>query len=239
MQFTRLSLLVASLLVCCRCTSGDPTNNQQSKPQPQAATTFSPSAPQTLQLAVVTKSLANGLAVEGHTNLPDGTELMLSVQRGPVLGGAKEFVQNGAFQDNIYPNDGKPIPSGTYRVEVSTPLGDIQPAGIKEQLGSNYEAITGPLLVKDEVSGGRIIDYTTKAHIGGAADPRADERARKVAYREHEAYSEKACRSNPDAVEHLTGTVMPPEKRAESIGKCLKMMAQSREELEREGLIQR
>jgi hypothetical protein len=226
-------------MASCGGPSGDPANSQQGAPQPEAATTFSPSAPQPLQLTVVTKQLANGLRVEGRTNLPDGTQLMLRLQRGPVFGGDKEFVQNGRFQEDIYPKDGKPIPSGSYDVEVSTPLGDIQPANIKEQLGSDYEALTGPFLVKDEVSGGRIIDYTTKAHIGGAVDPRADEEARKAAYREHEAYSEKACRSNPDAVEHLTGTPMTAEQRANSIRKCLNTMAQSREELEREGLVQR
>lgn len=239
MQFRRLSLLAATILASCDGPAGDPANNQQSEPQAQASTTFSPSSPQPLELTVVTKPLTNGLRVEGRTNLPDGTQLMLSLQRGPVLGGDKEFVQNGRFQEDIYPKDGKPIPSGSYDVEVSTPLGDTQPANVKEQLGSNYEALTGPFLVKDEVSGGRIIDYTTKAHIGGAADTRADEQARKAAYREHEAYSEKACRSNPDAVERLTGTAMTAEQRVNSIRKCLNMMAQSRKELEHEGLIQR
>src|SRR4051794_1537377 len=99
MQFRRLSFLVAPLLVSCGGPSGGAADNKQSDPQPQTATIFSPTAPQPLQLTVVTKPLANGLRVEGRTNLPDGTELMLRVQRGPVLGGDKEFVQNGRFQE--------------------------------------------------------------------------------------------------------------------------------------------
>jgi DNA-binding TFAR19-related protein (PDSD5 family) len=93
-------------------------------------------------------------------------------------------------------------------------------------------------LVKSDVSGGRIIEYVTKAHIGGAADPRADAEARKAAYREHEAYSAKACHANPDAVERLTGSRLSADQRAESVRKCLKAMAKSRDELVREGLIE-
>jgi hypothetical protein len=37
------------------------------------------------------------------------------------------------------------IPAGAYEVEVSTPAGDLQPPSVKQQLGSDYEALTGPL----------------------------------------------------------------------------------------------
>jgi hypothetical protein len=155
------------LAASCNSPPDDAATNDESAPL-QAASTFSTGSPQLLQLTVVTTPLKNGLHVEGRTNLPGDTELMLSVQRGPVLGGDKEAVKGGRFQEDIYPKQGQPIPSGTYEVEVRTPLGDLQPPNVKEQLGSNYEALSGPLLVKSEVSGGRIIDYTAKVNISGA-----------------------------------------------------------------------
>ena len=233
---------VTGAFVCalslCACSEQDAAQNQQGAARSVEAP-LSPNTPQALQLTVLVKPIANGAHFEGRTNLPDGTELMLSIARPPVVGGDKATVAEGRFGMDILPKGGQPIPNGSYEVEVSTPLGDLQPADVKAQLGSEYEALTGPLLVKSSVSGARIVDYTTKVHIGGAVDPKADETARKAAYREHQAFADRSCKSNPDNVERLTGTQMSPEARARSIKSCLTMMERSREEMVREGLIQR
>jgi hypothetical protein len=204
---------------------------------PNADVSFSPGAPQPLDLTIVTSPLANGLRIEGETNLPDGTELMLSVQRGPVVGGDKVAVVDGRFSADIFPKEGKPIPTGPYEVEVSTPLGDLQPGPVKAMLGSNYEALTGPLLVKS-MFGGRIIEYVTKVEFGGPANPVADKAARQRAYREYEARTREDCNSNPELVERLTGKPMSPSERANSIKRCLHEAAKGREELIAEGLIE-
>jgi hypothetical protein len=115
----------------------------------------------------------------------------------------------------------------------------LQPESVKAQLGSGYEALTGPLLIKDSVSGARIIEYTSKVHIGGALDPKADEAERKAAFREHEAFAERSCKSNPNEVERLTGTQMSDAAKARSVKSCLAMMEKSRQQLVREGLLQR
>ena len=162
---------------------------------------------------------------------------MVGMQRGPVLAGDKAVVQNGRFTLDVYPRNGEGIPSGYYNVEVSSPLGDLQPDPVKAALGSDYEALTGPLVGKDEL-GLRTIHLTTKVQVGGPPNAGADKAARQQAYREHEQFSRRSCQSNPDAVERLTGKAMSPSERAASIQRCLREMAESRKELVREGLIE-
>lgn len=198
---------------------------------------FSPDSPQPLMLAVVTSPLQNGLRIEGKTNLPSGTELMLSIQRGPVVGGTKVAVQSGRFSADVYPRQGQPIPSGNYEVEVSTPLVDLQPAPVKAALGPNYGAVTGPLVV-DGLFGGKIIEYATKVQIGGRGDPAADKAARQTAYREHEAYARRSCEAHPAEVERMSGTSMSRSERTKSIQRCLGEMATARSELVAEGLLE-
>jgi hypothetical protein len=197
---------------------------------------FSPSSPKPLILVVTTTPLAHGARLTGRTNLPDGTELMTSLGRYSVLAGDKVSVVGGGFTQDLFPNDGKPIPPGDYDVEVSSPLGDIQPTAVKAQLGSEYESLTGPLVVKGEI--GRIIDYQSKIRSEGPPSPAADRAARKKAYRDHVALSERLCRSNPDTVEGLTGVPLSPQRRSEIVRRCLAGMATSRKELGAEGLVE-
>jgi hypothetical protein len=178
-----------------------------------------------------------GVHLEGLTNLPDGTELMVSVQRGPVMGGDKEVVAGGHFAEDVLPKRGQPIPPGNYDVEVSTPFGDFQPPEVKAELGSNYEALTGPLLSKS--NGGRIVDYNSKFHVGGSVDTKADQQSRADALQRSKNVAEKSCKSNPDAVERLTGSAMTAEARERSIAHCLKTMAQDRAKFARSPLPRR
>lgn len=198
--------------------------------------TFSPSSPQPLLLTVHVTPLTHGARLLGVTNLPDGTELMLSVSRASVSASQKVSVSGGRFTQDLYPNDGKPIPPGAYEVEVMTPLGDLQPDPVKVQLGSDYEALTGPLLVKDEF--GRVVEYKSKVQLDGPPDATADRAARRKAYRDHVAFSEQTCRSNPDTLERLTGVRLSAEQRTQKVRDCLTSMAASRKQLAAEGLIE-
>lgn len=201
------------------------------------AETFSVAQPKALRLEIVATPLQNGARISGQTNLPDGTRLMLGLQRGPVVGGPEAVVSDGAFSADVFPRRGAPIPPGRYEVSVSTPLGDLQPDNVKNQLGSNYEALTGPLLRRDDL--GRIIQYRGSVTIGGRANAAADREARRKAGREYGAYTDRSCQSHPDTVERLSGQRMTSAQRARSIQECRREMEQGRRELAREGLIER
>ena len=199
----------------------------------QRSTAFSPSDPQPLLLTVAATPLPHGARLSGTTNLPNETELMLSVSRASVSAGEKVSVSGGKFTQDLYPNSGKPIPPGDYQVEVMTPLGDLQPGAVKAQLGSGYEALTGPLLVKGEF--GRVIEYKSQIRLDGPPNAVADRAARKKAYQDHVAFSERTCRSNPDTLEKLTGVQLSAAQRAQNVRGCLKEMAASRKELAAKG----
>jgi hypothetical protein len=77
-------LLAPTLAASCNSAPEDARKNEVGVSRELAAA-FSPASPQPLQLTLVTEPLANGLRVEGRANLPDGTELMIRIQRGPVV----------------------------------------------------------------------------------------------------------------------------------------------------------
>jgi hypothetical protein len=201
------------------------------------ATSWSPESPKPLMLAVVTTPLRNGVRIEGSTNLPDGTGFTVHAQRGPVWTDAGVTVQGGRFSADLYPRKGQPIPSGAYEIEVSTPFADVQPDSVKAALGPDYKAVTGPLVVPSQF-GGRIIEYTAKANIGGPSDPAADKAARKRAYREFEANSRRGCEELPASVERVSGRQKTPSERAALIQSCLRDIPESRRKLMAEGLIE-
>jgi hypothetical protein len=197
---------------------------------------FSTTEPKPLVLDVVASPLSHGARLSGTTNLPDGTELMLNLSRASVSAGDKVSVSSGKFAKDLYPKGGKPIPPGEYEVWIMTPLGALQPETVKAQLGENYQALTGPLLVKDEI--GRVIEYKSKIRLDGPPNAAADRAARRGAYQDHLAFSERTCRTNPDTLERLTGVRLSPEQRAEKVRHCLKEMAASRKELATAGLVE-
>ena len=223
-------------LLLSSCDPGSETPRPPTSPTALREAFFSPSNPKPLALKVNVSPLPHGARLSGATNLPDGTELMVSVSRASVSAGEKVSVSGGKFTQDLYPNAGKPIPPGDYEVEVMTPLGAFQPEAVKGQLGENYEALTGPLLVTDDV--GRVIEYRSKIRLDGPPNAAADRTARRKAYQDHVAFSERSCRSNPDTLEKLTGAQLSPERRAESVRRCLKTMAKSRKELAADGLVQ-
>jgi hypothetical protein len=229
MRRFRLALLMFALNGC------SPQNGNGSTASVERET-FSPSQPKPLRLEIVATPLQNGARIAGRTNLPDGTSLMLGLQRGPVGAGPEVTVRNGAFSADVFPRDGAAIPPGRYEVSVSSPLGDLQPDVVRDQLGSSYEALTGPLLRRDDI--GRMIRYTGSVTIGGHTSAEADRDARREAAREYDRFTRESCQSQPDTVEQLAHRRLTPAERERSIQGCLREMELGRRDLEKQGLIE-
>lgn len=217
---------------------GEPERKETVVARPFPEETFSTSVPRPLRLSAQAELIPTGARLSGETNLPDGTELMVSLTRRPVVMGDKVVVQSGRFAVDLRPLNDLPMPPGAYRLSVSTPYGDLQPGDVKSQLGSNYEALSGPLLEKSE-HGSRTINYETKVELGGAANPKADKEARQRAYREHEAFAKRSCESHPSSVERLSGEAMSEQQRKNSTASCLREMEASRKEMVAEGVLER
>lgn len=233
---TRLLMLGGAVVgvLLSACDSGEGNGYGSAVQNAAQNVSLSPSTSTPLVLSVTASPLNHGARLLGITNLPDGTELMLRISRASVSASAKVAVSKGGFAQDLYPNGGNAIPPGDYEVSVGTPLGDLQPEAVKAQLGSQYEALTGPFVTKGEF--GRVIEYQAKVRIGGSPNPAADQAARKKAYQDHVAFSERNCRALPDTLERLTGVRLSAASRAQKIKHCLEEMAVSRKELVAESL---
>ncbi len=137
--------------------------------------------------------------VVGTTNLPSGTQLMISVSRKASSYSAQDqvVVNNGNFRAGPFTKNGSPLNSGAYLVEVSSPLAALQPAAVQAVIGSSGEKIVGPS-VKGSPFGGKVISLVQRVIIGGAASPPNDAQARTVEREARHQWWLDSCKSNCD-----------------------------------------
>jgi hypothetical protein len=87
------------------------------------------------------------LVVNGKTNLPDGTELLISVESSSVNFNAqtKSKVEKGEFAvTGIGSNEG--MTKGQYQLEVVMPIPTTQSEAVRAIIGSNGENLRGPFV---------------------------------------------------------------------------------------------
>lgn len=107
----------------------------------------------------------------GRTNLPNGTQLMVSVNRSENGYGAdaKTLVINGEFEAGPFKlQDGK-LTSGTYSISVIMTDPALQLQHVKDVIGANGKKLTGKL-VKTYATGNRGARYKTNFSIEGKID---------------------------------------------------------------------
>jgi len=133
--------------------------------------------PLVAQVEIEVIQLSNGkIRISGHTNLPQNTELMFSLdnkmERG-FSGSAKGKVgPGGGFQsEEIGPSGG--LQKGEYIAEVLMPVARLQPESVKKVIGQNGEILEGPLVERDFM--GTSISKSIEVSIGG---PKAAEAQR-------------------------------------------------------------
>ncbi len=98
----------------------------------------------------------NRLIVTGMTNLPDGTELLVTLTDadGVYKGRDRVIVSKGAFATG-------PIPQPLNRectLNILTQIATYQPANVRSIIGDCGDMLTGRLVVKGSV-GGLIVSY--------------------------------------------------------------------------------
>ncbi len=87
--------------------------------------------------------------VAGRTNLPDGMRLMIGLRNTAIAYFAQDKVSviSGAFKSSWFSNRGRALPPGTYGVEVSSPIADLQPDSVKRIIGKNGQNLSGNMIV--------------------------------------------------------------------------------------------
>jgi hypothetical protein len=104
----------------------------------------------------ITKSV-NKVRVSGQTNLPDQTELMISIKGdNGYFAQDTKTVSNGEFKSEEFSEKGASLKPGNYTVEISTLTVNVQPPSVQELLGVNGENLIGKLVVDDPTFGKRV-----------------------------------------------------------------------------------
>jgi hypothetical protein len=85
--------------------------------------------------------------ITGETNLPDGTELSISIEgkASNFSGGDKAIVSGGRFRSVSFGPDGGLKP-GQYKANVTMPIPQVQPRHVQGVIGANGENLHGPLV---------------------------------------------------------------------------------------------
>lgn len=106
--------------------------------------------------------------IGGKTNLPKGTQLMISVEEKAVsgfIGQSKCSVEDGGrFQSEPFGrSDG--LPEGVYVVDVVMPIVRLQPPHVQKIVGVNGERLYGPLVKRDAL--GVSVRSSSELNVGG------------------------------------------------------------------------
>ena len=95
-----------------------------------------------------------------ETNLPDETELMLSLSDGSgYLAQTKAYVKNGVAVSEGFTNRGEPL-SGDYSLNVLMPLPKLQPENVIAVIGTKGEFMTGPFVTDAVLGGSKTVEGT-------------------------------------------------------------------------------
>lgn len=100
----------------------------------------------------------------GGTNLPHGMVLMLDLRKVGTKYFAQDKVEviNGRIVSEWFSDGGKPLPSGTYEIGISSPLPALQPVAVRAVIGQDGENLVGPIMTS---MGSKMVDLTVKKKL--------------------------------------------------------------------------
>lgn len=141
--------------------------------------------------------------IVGSTNLPDGTELMVTITRreSAYMAQSNTRVSNGAFRAGPFSQKSSPLNPGIYRIEVSSPLTALQPAGVRAVIGQDGSNLGGPLAKRSKF-GGKVVEYRTSFKVGSGISSTAQDRpARAQEAKDRHAWWLQSCKDNCNLVQ--------------------------------------
>ncbi|MEO5573865.1 MAG: hypothetical protein ABIR48_05210 [Gammaproteobacteria bacterium] len=110
------------------------------------------------------KGIDGRVRILASTNLPHGMILMLDLRKV----GSKYFAQDevevitGRIASTWFSDGGKPLPSGTYEIVISSPLPDLQSTAVRAVIGQDGENLKGSITTS---MGAKMVDLTVKKSI--------------------------------------------------------------------------
>lgn len=102
----------------------------------------------------------------GKTNLPDETEIMVTLTNYNGYKGQDEtYIQDGSFTAGPFSDKDFALPNGTYNVRITTPIARLQPDSVKKILGDKGVNLVGDLITYDSTFG-NLLEYNESFDIG-------------------------------------------------------------------------
>lgn len=111
------------------------------------------------------------LMVEGESNLPDGTQLQIVVEReiSRVRWQARTSVQDGLFAAGPF-GSGSGLPDGGYVVRVEVAEASVQPQSVQALIGDQGQHLAGELVRQSRHGLGQVATYSRRFLVG--SEPR-------------------------------------------------------------------
>ncbi|MDR3599551.1 MAG: caspase family protein [Desulfosporosinus sp.] len=102
----------------------------------------------------------NGCVISGRTNLPTNTQLMIKLQNSNLQYSAqsKAHVQSGIFNSEQFTMNKAPLPSGDYKILISTPIASVQPKEVQLHVGVKGCNLMGPY-VSTNIIDGKTVEF--------------------------------------------------------------------------------
>lgn len=114
--------------------------------------------------------------LEGRTNLPSGTQLIVTLRHGAPSYDAQSKLAvepNGCFATDQFTDDGGDLSPGRYSVLVTMPVSSGQPDSVQRIIGTHGEYIIGPFVKR--LHRDRFAEYRTSVVIApGSPSPQVD-----------------------------------------------------------------
>ncbi|NVN91923.1 MAG: hypothetical protein HXX11_15155 [Desulfuromonadales bacterium] len=132
--------------------------------------------------------------VDGKTNLPNDTDLMVSIKRkeSSYGGQAKIKVAGGQFHAGPFTQKGLPFNPGIYALTITVPFAPTQPSSVQTIIGEHGEKMLGSLVKKGAL--GKIVEYRTVFKIAGAVSVDKDKQARQHDIKDKHEWWLKNCK---------------------------------------------
>ncbi len=111
------------------------------------------------------------LMVEGESNLPDSTRLLVVVERelSGVRWRSRIGLEEGRFAAGPF-GPGSGLPDGGYRITVNLPEASVQPLAVRQRIGEQGEHLSGPLVSTSRHGLGQVASSSRRFLVG--SEPR-------------------------------------------------------------------
>lgn len=157
-----------------------------------------------------------------HTNLPSGTDLMVTVSEKGGRGDTfqdKTRVSEGSANAGPFGRGGS-LPDGLYEIEVLMPIAEVQNEEVRTRIGAHGERLKGPLVSSGEH--GIIVRRTIEFPVGTASIEEAERKAKL----EEKALLAKAKGLLQNVIDLEIKARAMDGPRVSNIGRCGELMRQ-------------